>query len=87
MNAIKGMMGVCKPNFTEKRDKAIILMLLDTGLRASELMALDKINLDPISGVIQIIQTSQIQLNDIQLLLEPNLKQRLKKASLVDNWE
>ena len=62
-------------------------MLLDTGLRASELMALDKINLDPISGVIQIIQTSQIQLNDIQLLLEPNLKQRLKKASLVDNWE
>ena len=80
MNAIKGMMGVCKPNFTEKRDKAIILMLLDTGLRASELIALDKINLDPISGVIQIIQTSQIQLNDIQLLLEPNLKQHLKKS-------
>lgn len=56
MNAIKGMMGVCKPNFTGKRDKAIILMLLDTGLRASELLALDKINLNPISGVVQVIQ-------------------------------
>ena len=56
MNAIKGMMGVCKPNFTGKRDRVIILMLLDTGLRASELLALDKINLNPISGVIQVIQ-------------------------------
>ena len=54
-NAIRAMLGICKPNFTGKRDKAIILTLLDTGLRASELLALDKDNVNPISGVIQVL--------------------------------
>ena len=37
------------------RDKAIILMLLDTGLRASELLALTLDNINPITGVIQVV--------------------------------
>ncbi len=54
-NAIKAILKTCKSNFTGKRDKAIILMLMDTGLRASELLALDIVNLNPITGTVQVL--------------------------------
>jgi len=52
---IKAMLGVCKSNFTGRRDRAIILMLLDTGIRASELIALELENVNPIIGVVHIL--------------------------------
>lgn len=54
-DAIKAILRTCKSNFIGKRDKAIILMLMDTGLRACELLALDKVNLNPITGTIQVL--------------------------------
>ena len=41
--------------FLNVRDKAIILMLLNTGLRASELLVLTLDNINPITGVIQVV--------------------------------
>lgn len=41
--------------FLNARDKVIILMLLDTGLRASELLALTLDNINPITGVVQVV--------------------------------
>ena len=55
IEAIRAILNTCKPNFTGKRDKAMILMLMDTGLRASELLALDKVNVNPITGAIQVL--------------------------------
>lgn len=54
-DAIKAILKTCKSNFTGKRDKAIILTLMDTGLRVSELLALDKVNLNLVSGTIQVL--------------------------------
>ena len=53
--AVKTMLSVCENGFTGLRDKLILLMLLDTGLRASELLALDHVNVNPIIGTLQII--------------------------------
>ena len=55
IDAVKAMISVCGNDFTGVRDKLIILVLLDTGLRASELLALDSINVNPISGTLQIL--------------------------------
>jgi site-specific recombinase XerD len=54
-NAIKAILKTCKSNFTGKRDKTIILMLMDTGLRASEMLALDVDNVNPITGMVQVL--------------------------------
>lgn len=43
-------------DFTSLRDRAIILLLMDTGLRANELTALDISDLDPIRGELLIRQ-------------------------------
>jgi len=55
INAIKALLKTCEKDYTGIRDKAIILMLLDTGMRASELTSLNHENINPITGVIQIM--------------------------------
>jgi integrase/recombinase XerD len=55
INAIRAILKTCERNYTGIRDKAIVLMLLDTGMRASELISIDHENINPITGVIQII--------------------------------
>ena len=55
IEAVKTMISVCGNDFTGVRDKLIMLVLLDTGLRASELLALDSINVNPIAGTLQIL--------------------------------
>jgi len=55
INAIKAILKTCKNDFIGIRDKTIYLMLLDTGIRASELLSLDHENVNPISGVVQIL--------------------------------
>ncbi len=55
IEAVKAMINICGDDFTGVRDKLIFLMLLDTGMRASEILALDIINVNPISGILQIL--------------------------------
>jgi len=55
IEAVKAILKTCKSNLTGLRDKAIILMLIDTGLRASELLALEVVNVNSISGTIQVL--------------------------------
>jgi len=55
INAIKAILRTCKTDFIGIRDKAIYLLMLDTGIRVSELLALDHENINPITGVVQII--------------------------------
>jgi len=55
ISAVKEILKTCGNDFTGIRDKAIILIFLDTGIRASELLALDHENINPITGVIQIL--------------------------------
>ena len=55
IEAVKAMINVCGNDFTGVRDRLIMLVLLDTGLRAFELLALDSINVNPIAGTIQIL--------------------------------
>jgi len=50
VEAVMAMISVCGKDFTGVRDKLIMLVLLDTGLRASELLALDIINVNPVLG-------------------------------------
>jgi site-specific recombinase XerD len=49
------MLDVCERDFTGIRDRLIILILLDTGLRAAELLALNFENVDPITGTLQVM--------------------------------
>jgi site-specific recombinase XerD len=49
------MLKVCGKNFTGIRDRLILLILLDTGLRASELLALNFENVNPVTGILQIM--------------------------------
>ena len=51
---IEKMLKQCLGTVFGMRDRAIILMLLDTGIRASELLSLDRSDIDPISGNITI---------------------------------
>ncbi len=56
INAVKAMMETCPKDFTGSRDRAMLLMLLDTGLRASELLDLNCAHVNPISGSLQIMK-------------------------------
>ena len=55
IDAVKAMLDVCERDFTGIRDRLILLILLDTGLRASELLDLDFVNVNPIVGTLQIM--------------------------------
>lgn len=52
--AIEAILETCKSNFFGIRDKAIILILLDTGIRASELLAINREDIDAVTGSILI---------------------------------
>lgn len=48
---VKAMLETCaRGKFTGERDRAILLFLLDTGVRAGELLALDKQDVDTMTG-------------------------------------
>jgi len=62
INAVRAMIADCSValnksdcKFLGVRDKAILLTLLDTGLRASELLSLTPANINPVTGVIQLV--------------------------------
>jgi len=51
IETVRAMLATCtRGKFTGERDRAILLFLLDTGVRAGELLALDKQDADPITG-------------------------------------
>lgn len=48
---VRAMLATCKAGkFTNERDKVILLALLDTGVRAGELLALDRQDIDALTG-------------------------------------
>lgn len=48
---VRAMLATCKAGkFTNERDKVILLVLLDTGVRAGELLALDRQDIDTLTG-------------------------------------
>lgn len=49
---IKKMLSICRDNFFGIRDKTLLLVLLDTGARASELLNLNIEDLNPVTGVL-----------------------------------
>ena len=51
---VKRLLTTCDATFKGIRDRAIILLLLDTGLRATELLNLNKDDIDLDSGVLQV---------------------------------
>jgi integrase/recombinase XerD len=55
LETIRALLDTCKRGkFTDERDRAILLFLLDTGIRAGELLALDKQDADILTGDILI---------------------------------
>lgn len=55
IETIKAMMETCKRGkFTDARDKAALLVLLDTGIRLAEFLALNREDVNPITGAILI---------------------------------
>jgi site-specific recombinase XerD len=54
LSDIEAMIAACKGNRQGIRDKAILLTLLDTGLRANELVSLDLTDLDAYTGEIRV---------------------------------
>ena len=53
--AVRALLDTCeRGKFTGERDRAIILFLLDTGARAGELLALDRADVDVITGEVLI---------------------------------
>jgi len=56
LDDIRAMIATCKSGFTSVRDKAVILTLLDTGARASELLKMDRADCNFIVGDILIRQ-------------------------------
>jgi len=55
LDAVEAMIATCDTSFTGRRDKAILLCLLDTGARANELLSLDINHIDLISGQVNIL--------------------------------
>lgn len=55
IKAVRGMLEVCGNDFTGVRDRLILLILIDTGLRAAELLGLNFDNVNPIVGTLQIM--------------------------------
>lgn len=53
---VRAMLAACPRDPLGDRDRALLLTLLDSGLRRSELLALDVGDLDPISGALQVRQ-------------------------------
>jgi site-specific recombinase XerD len=55
IETIKAMMETCKRGqLSDARDKAALLFLLDTGMRLAEFLALNKVDIDPITGAVLI---------------------------------
>jgi site-specific recombinase XerD len=54
LDDIEAMIAACRNNRQGLRDKAILLTLLDTGVRAQELVGLDLADLDPYTGEVQV---------------------------------
>lgn len=52
IESIKAILKTCKNDFYGIRDKAMLLVLLDTGLRASEALSLNIEDVNPINGII-----------------------------------
>ena len=53
IETIKAMIGTCKRGrLSDARDKAILLVLLDTGMRLAEFLALNKEDIDPFTGTV-----------------------------------
>jgi integrase/recombinase XerD len=51
IETVRALLDTCKRGkFTDERDRAILLFLLDTGVRAGELLALDKQDTDILTG-------------------------------------
>jgi site-specific recombinase XerD len=50
METVRAMLATCDDTFTGRRDRAIILFLLDSGVRAGELLALDLPDVDLLTG-------------------------------------
>jgi integrase/recombinase XerD len=50
IEAVKAMMEVCSHNLTGQRDKAMMFFLLDTGVRARELVSINLEDVNPITG-------------------------------------
>lgn len=51
LETIRALLDTCKRGkFTDERDRAILLFLLDSGVRAGELLALDKMDVDVLTG-------------------------------------
>jgi integrase/recombinase XerD len=50
IETVKAMMEVCPHNLTGQRDKAMMFFLLDTGVRARELVSLNLEDVNPITG-------------------------------------
>jgi site-specific recombinase XerD len=51
---VKAMLDTCGDNFTGKRDRALLLCLLDTGARVREFIALNLDDVDFVSGAVDI---------------------------------
>jgi len=54
---VKKILATCDREFYGHRDSALILTLLDSGMRASEVMALTKDDIDLLRGTIQILKS------------------------------
>jgi len=58
IETIQALLETCKSgNYYDDRDRAIIMVLADTGLRASEFLSVDLNNIDPIKGMITVLKT------------------------------
>lgn len=56
VETVKAMTRVCENDFLGKRDRAILLSLLDTGARAREFLSIDLVTMNLVTGEIVILQ-------------------------------